>query len=161
MRVLLKKNVEFMPVSADDDVLFHALLDAYYREGEDAETPPAEIDGFIQYLFDLCLQGQVRGSIAVAHEPVGFVLWNIDKPDSPFSNIPGYGTILEIGVEAKYRKAGIGRMLVSHAEEELRKAGVPALYVCAYGPAESFWLGCGYLDAGRIARNGLKILEKR
>ncbi len=34
-------------------------------------------------------------------------------------------------------------------------------YVCAYGPAESFfWKKCSYRDTGEIASNGLKIFEK-
>ena len=136
--------------------LFHKLMEAYYREGEDAETPQEEIDGFISFLYDLCLQGRIHGCVAWDGEPVGFALWNVDSPEGVFCQKPGFGTILEIGVSKGFRGNGFGSKLVKFA---LSQMTVSEYYVCAYGPAEAFWKKCGFHDSGSIAENGLKIYE--
>ena len=137
--------------------IFHDLLNDYYRDGEDAATPQEEIDEFIQYLFDMCRTGCISGCIAYDPLPVGFVLWNIDSAGGVFSRKPGLGTILEIGVTKTNRGMGTGRKLVSYAESRM---GAQSCYVCAYGPAETFWGKCGYVFAGERAENGLKIMVK-
>lgn len=141
--------------------IFHDLLVSYYREGEDADTPQAELDAFVEYLFRLCRQGEIEGCILAEQEKAaGFVLWYRDTPGSAFSHLPGYGTILEIGVQPASRGKGLGVELARFAEDRLRAAGADRFYVCAYGPAERFWLKMGYTDSGRLAENGLKLFEK-
>lgn len=149
--------MKYIPIDETEYALFHELLNAYYRDGEDADTPQTEIDGFIQLLFDLCTRERISGCIAWEDAPMGFVLWNIDTPDGVFSNKPGYGTILEIGVSQAYRGRGIGGQLAAYAESQM---AVEEYYVCAYGPAERFWQKCGYHDSGEIAENGLKLFVK-
>ena len=149
--------MQYIPIGAKDFPVFHRLLSAYYREGEDADTPQEQLDGFIRYLFDLCVSGRIRGIIVYDPEPAGFVLWNIDSRDGVFSNKPGYGTILEIGVKESVRGSAVGRRLVSYAESQM---GTRRYYVCAYGPAEHFWKKCGYFDSGELAQNGLKLMVK-
>ncbi len=139
---------------------FFGLLTAYYREGEDADTQQAELNDFIGYLFGLCTDGAISGCIAHTDRPAGFVIWNIDTQDSPFSNWPDRGTILEIGVTPEYRQNGMGSKLVRHAESEMQKAGITSFYVCAYGPAVEFWKRCGYEKTDRIAENDLPIYAK-
>lgn len=139
---------------------FGKLLTAYYREGEDADTQQAELDDFIDYLFGMCTDGTISGCIAYYDIPVGFVLWNIDTENSPFSNWPGRGTILEIGVTPECRKTGLGRTLAAHAEAEMRNSGIDSFYVCAYGPAVTFWEKVGYKKTDRIAENDLPIYAK-
>ena len=136
---------------------FHTLLNAYYREGEDADTPQSEVDGFIDCLFRLCLEGRISGCIAYEEKATGFALWQMDSEDAVFSNKPGYGTILEIGVVPSRRGSGLGKQLADYAESRM---GADRYYVCAYGPAEKFWADCGYTDSGEIANNGLKIMVK-
>lgn len=147
--------MEFRPVS--DYGIFRELLTAYYREGEDADTPQEQLDGFIRVMFDLVESNVIFGAVAWKEVPVGFVLWGMDGEDFPFSNKPGYGTILEIGVESRFRAMGYGRQLVEYAENRLGEVGK---YVCAYGPAEDFWKKCGYRESGEKAQNGLKLLVK-
>ena len=135
--------------------LFHQMLSAYYRDGDDAETVQSEIDGFVELLYNLCQEDKIMGSFAYDHDiPIGFVLYNLDTPNGAFNQKPGYGTILEIGVSYEFRGRGYGQWLVNHARHQL--TGVD-FYVCAYGPAEYFWEKCGFHDSGEIAENGLKI----
>jgi len=150
----------FKAIAEPDRDIFIQLMTYYYRDGEDANTAQAELDDFISYLFGMCNDGVIHGCIAIAEKPAGFVLWNIDTFDSPFSNWPGRGTILEIGVAPEFRLSGLGSRLVSHAESEMQRAGTYSFYVCAYGPAVEFWKKCGYLKTDMIAGNDLPIYAK-
>ncbi len=149
--------MKILPITQDRYNLFCSLLTEYYREGEDAQTPAEELNAFIGLLFDLCQKNVISGGIAYADSAVGFVLWGVDTEDFPFSNKPGYGTILEIGTIPSMRGIGLGRQLVDYAEKAM---ACEKYYVCAYGPAEKFWQKCQYRETGKIAENGLKILEK-
>lgn len=149
--------MKILPVTQESFDVFHSLLTAYYRDGEDAQTPQEELDAFIGLLFDLCQSNTICGGIAYEKNTIGFVLWGIDTADFPFSNKPGYGTILEIGVIPSMRGTGLGKRLAEYAE---RAMACEKYYVCAYGPAEKFWRKCGYQHLGEIGKNGLKILEK-
>jgi ribosomal protein S18 acetylase RimI-like enzyme len=62
-----------------------------------------------------------------------------DTAESSFSQIPGFGTILEIGLCKTHRNRGIGKDMVAHAERHMTAGGVDGLYVSAYGPAQGFW----------------------
>lgn len=140
---------------------FHALLVPYYREGEDKDTPQEQVDGFIQMLFDLVQQGKINCRLLVRDEAkIGFVLWAIDTEDFDFSELPGMGTILEIGIEKPARRAGVGTQMVQYVEEQLRQSGIRQCYVSAYGPAQDFWKHCGYQFQGANASNGLPIMVK-
>lgn len=152
--------MKYNSINEENYDVFYKLMDAYYKDGEDAETPQSEIDDFINYLYNLCVANKISGCIFEEDEPLGFVLWNKDIKDGLFSNLPGFGTILEIGVSRSYQKNGLGSKMVKYAEEEMRKTGLKSLYVCAYGPAEEFWKKCGYKDDGKIAENRLKIFVK-
>ena len=136
---------------------FHSLLEPYYRDGEDANTPQEELDGFIRYLYSLVEDNTISGAVAWLDRPVGFVLWALDTEELPFSNMPGAGTILEIGIVPEFRGKGYGKLLAEYAESQL---SCEKHYVCAYGPAESFWKKQGYVDSGMLATNGLKIFVK-
>ena len=145
----------FQPIT--DYALFHSLLTVYYREGEDVDTPQEQLDGFVGYLYDLLKKKTISGAFAWDEKPVGFVLWALDSEELPFSNKPGCGTILEIGVVSGCRGKGYGKALAEFAESSMEDT---AKYVCAYGPAEAFWEKCGYRESGETAQNGLKIFVK-
>ena len=104
-----------VPVTKEQFPVFHRLLTDYYRDGEDAQTPQEELDGFIEMLFELCTEGAVSGCIAYEKDALGFVIYGLDTKDFPFSNKPGCGTILEIGVVPSARGSGLGRMLAKYA----------------------------------------------
>ena len=148
--------MKYLPIT--DYETFHSLMEPYYRDGADAETPQEELDSFIRYLYSLVQDGTISGCVAYDREPVGICLWWIDVPELPFSNKPGWGTILEMGLIPAYRGKGAGREMAEYA---LTRMDVSDFYVCAYGPAEGFWKKCGYEDRGEVASNGLKLLVQR
>lgn len=141
--------------------LFHQLLEDYYRDGEDADTPQSELDDFIQMLFGMILEHKIEGCFAKnGGIPIGFVLWALDTEALPFSEIIGAGTILEIGVIPAYRSSGFGYQIVLYAEKQIISRGVSLCYVSAYGPAQEFWAKCGYVFNDSTASNGLPIMIK-
>ena len=153
--------MEYAGIRETDFPAFHELLNEYYREGEDENTAQEEIDAFIQLLFDQLTRRAIEGCFAKeGTELAGFALWAVDTEDFAFSEMPGYATILEISLRKPWRGAGRGKELASHAEAQLMQKAVEACYVSAYGPAKSFWEGCGYQACGKEAGNGLPILVK-
>ena len=151
----------FEPITKENHVSFEALMIAYYQEGEDADTPIETIKDFIDSLYQMIGSGSIDGAM-VKHDGQyeGFCLWMKDDAHSDFSEIPGYGTILEIGVSPESRKKGMGIELVQYAEAQMKKAGAEHFYVSAYEPAESFWERCGYEKTERVAQNGLPVFVK-
>ena len=150
----------FEPITKENHASLEALMIEYYREGEDADTPIETIKGFIDSLYQMI--GRSIDGAMVKHDGQyeGFCLWMKDDSQSNFSEIPGYGTILEIGVRPQFRKKGLGREIVRYAEMQMRETGVESFYVSAYGPAEAFWESCGYQKTERMAENGLPIFVK-
>ena len=165
--------MDYIEICENDYSAFHELANAYYREGEDADTPQEEIDIFIRFLFEKVINHEINGYIAKDKNAyVGFALWGVDTEDFEFSEIPGFGTILEIGFIPSYRSKGNGKELVSYIEGRFRcgqelsdesrfcKKNVNNCYVSAYGPAQKFWSCCGYFENGKVASNGLPIMVK-
>lgn len=55
--------MEYIEICEENYSAFHELANAYYREGEDANTPQAEIDIFIRVLFDKVVNHEIYGYI--------------------------------------------------------------------------------------------------
>lgn len=153
--------MDFLEIQQDDYATFHQLLNAYYREGEDENTPQEEINSFIRFMFQKIINKEISGCFAKDKNTfIGFSLWAIDTKDFAFSELPGYGTILEIGLIPSYRASGFGKEFVCFIEACLYNKNVKQCYVSAYGPAQKFWELCGYIKNGLIANNGLPIMVK-
>lgn len=99
--------IDFNEITRNNYDSFVELLVEYYRDGEDSETDLDTIKGFIDQLFDLVERGKIAGRIVNrGDEFVGMCLWMNDTTEKDFSEMPGYGTILEIGVRKGYREGG-------------------------------------------------------
>lgn len=154
-------TIDYRELRRDDYPVFREMLTAYYREGEDADTEQEVLDAFISDLFSMAIERKIDGCfICLEGEAVGFALWTIDTPDGAFSEIPGYGTILEIGIEPRFRGKGYGSLAVEHAERQMRLAGAEHFYVSVYPLADKFWTRCGYAKTENTASNGLFIYKK-
>ena len=153
--------MEYSEICEWDYDVFHELANGYYREGEDENTAQDEIDAFIRCLFDKVIRKEIRGCFVTdSRRCIGFALWAVDTEDFAFSELPGCGTILEIGITPPHRASGHGRKLVAHIESCLRREQIDRCYVSAYGPAQKFWAACGYEKNGRTAKNGLPLMVK-
>ena len=153
--------MEYVQIGERDYNEFHKLADAYYREGEDEHTPQETIDAFVRMMFDKVISREICGCfVKDEHMYMGFALWTVDTEDFAFSEMPGLGTILEIGLLPSCRALGLGKELVAHVENSLRESGMERCYVSAYGPAQKFWASCGYALSGKTASNGLPLMLK-
>lgn len=153
--------MEYVKIGAQDYGEFHALVNSYYREGEDESTPQGVIDSFIRVLFDKVIRHEIFGCFVKEElKAIGFALWAVDTQDFEYSEMPGWGTILEIGLMPSYRDCGLGKKLVAYIENNLRQNHITQCYVSAYGPAQKFWASCGYAENGAKAGNGLPIMIK-
>ena len=153
--------MEYIEICGDDYDVFHELAEAYYREGEDENTPQEIMDSFVRLMFDKVIHNEIYGCFAKdGHKYIGFALWAVDSESFEFSEMLGLGTILEIGLTPSYRSRGLGEKLVMHVENNLQKKEITQCYVSAYGPAQKFWTSCGYTENGAKASNGLPIMIK-
>lgn len=153
--------MEFTEINVNDFSVFHQLLNDYYREGEDEGTEQEVIDSFIKLLFDKVVSREIDGCfIKENDEELGFALWAVDREGFEFSEMPGYGTVLEIGIVKQYRNHGYGVKLESYIENKLLEIGITDCYVSAYGSAQEFWTRCGFADSEKTADNGLPIMIK-
>jgi len=92
--------------------------------------------------------------------PIGFVMYQVDHPESDWCEKEGFGFIREMYIRKDQRKHGYGKILANHAENELKKLLVPHIYLTSDDAIE-FWLSVGYVDTGEISKfNGGKILIK-
>lgn len=153
--------MEYVTIGANDYSEFHELANSYYREGEDENTSQEVIDSFVRMMFDKVVNNEIFGSFVKEEQKyIGFALWAIDTEDFAFCQMPGFGTILEIGLIPSYRSSGLGKNLVAYIENCLQKNKIAQCYVSAYGPAHKFWASCGYAENGKVASNGLPIMVK-
>ena len=153
--------MDYIEIFEDDYSTFHELANAYYRDGEDADTSQEIIDSFIRLMFDKVINKEIYGCfVKDENKYIGFALWAVDTEDFAFSEMPGFGTILEIGLIPSYRSSGLGKNLVAFVENSLQSSNIVQCYVSAYGPAQKFWVSCGYVENGAKASNGLPIMIK-
>lgn len=156
------QDMDFAEIREEDRGVFHELAQAYYREGEDADTPPEVLEPFVGMMFDKVMCREISGCFVKDKDRyIGFALWAVDSEDFAFRTIPGFGTILEIGLIPACRSLGLGRELAEHIEDCLRGCEMTQCYVSAYGPAQGFWKSCGYRANGQKASSGLPIMVKR
>jgi hypothetical protein len=52
--------MEYLTIREQDYHEFHRLANAYYREGEDENTPQEVIDSFIRLMFDKVMRRKYR-----------------------------------------------------------------------------------------------------
>ncbi|MCL2342821.1 MAG: GNAT family N-acetyltransferase [Firmicutes bacterium] len=93
-------------------------------------------------------------------EAQGFILYQIDSPESDWCIKEGYGFIRELYVAADFRRSGHGKALAVHAETRLRQRGVPGIYLTT-DEAMEFWAKMGYRDSGEVcSENDGRIFVK-
>ncbi|MCL2619352.1 MAG: GNAT family N-acetyltransferase [Defluviitaleaceae bacterium] len=91
---------------------------------------------------------------------IGFIMYQVDSPESNWCEKEGYGFIREMYIRKDHRKQGYGKVLVAHAENELKKLSVPYIYLTSSN--DDFWLGVGYVETGEVCeKNSLGILIKQ
>jgi len=100
--------------------------------------------------------------MCIDDSPIGFIMYQIDSPKSDWCQKEGYGCIREMYIRKDYRKQGYGKILVAHAENEIKKLAAQHIYLTADDDnAIAFWQCIGYFDTGEICEaNNSNILIK-
>ncbi|MDF2868688.1 MAG: Acetyltransferase domain [Anaerocolumna sp.] len=155
-------NMAYKKIDETNKHIFHKLMLDYYREGCDENTPQNILDDFIISLYNNIVTKSMYGRlIELDKKIIGFVIWMIDVDGNDYSEMPGYGTIAEIGIKAEYRNQGIGKKIVLFAEKKMMEMGVKGFYVTVYEPATKFWSNCGYTNTHNKGNNNLEIYSKK
>ena len=136
------------------------LMTAYMTE-LDCGIPEDIIRGKLSDRIDrMCEDGIIRVDLAIDDDtPIGFSVYQIDKPESDWCKRPDWGFIREYYIAPPYRKQGAGRTLAAHTEDQLRKMGAQNLYLTSTA-AVPFWQRCGWHLTAALCSNGQYILEK-
>ncbi len=139
------------------------LLTAYFPE-VNADIPQYIIETKLIELIESQAEANLL-NIAMAFEreiPVGFSIFQIDRPESDWCKREGWGFIREFYVVPEYRRQRFGTELAYYSVKCLKEMDAYGLYLTCdtSSRAEAFWLSCGWVKTGSTASNHLLILEK-
>lgn len=143
--------MEIRKYAESDCNAFRDMFSAYFLKDLKIDITAGELENIcadiirqagvgLQFL-DLLIQNGV---------PKGFIIYQIDSPKSDWCEKEGYGFIREVYVEPEIRKQGLGRSLVSHAEEKLYELMVPHIYLTS-DESGDFWQAMGYCESGEAS----------
>lgn len=139
---------------------FADLLTDYFM-GLGGNDIPEEIirEKLLDHILGYCEKDIIRVAVAV-HDgtPVGFSIYQIDRPESDWCKREGWGFIREFYIAPACRKLGFGTALAEFTVRELEKMGAEGIYLTS-DDAIPFWESCGFRDTGEKCSNGLNILE--
>ncbi len=152
------------PLTPERTADFAALFLPYFLEitQNDPEPLPTPVitDRLLPFVLGQWEKEIIRIDLCLAEDaPAGFVLYQIDAPESDWCKRPGWGFIREFYIVPQQRRKGCGRALVAHAVDALREAGAKRLYLTS-DSAAAFWMRCGFTDEGAAA-DGTHTLSMR
>ena len=127
---------------------FIQMFTTYFIDDLKHDLPPAIIENRIcDFILGQLEKGIVRLDLALlSGRPVGFVLYQIDTPQSDWCKRENWGFIRELYIEKAYRMTGYGKRLAAHAERRLCKMGAKEIYLMPDENARDFWRACGYTE---------------
>ena len=161
--------MEFIKLNMQDETMLMALLPLYQiYEAEISEEelgdifPSDEFDENFEY-FKEYFKGKTTYICVIDGVYKGFVSFHLDCEEMPgyADGYQGWGHMSEIYVDKQLRKHGLGKMMVSKAEEELKKHDIKGIYLTDIANNGHFWGLLNYIDTGKIEPNeGGRIYEK-
>lgn len=146
-------SLTILNMTAENQPALHDLMLDYYRAA-DSESGDMVLDAYVETLLDL-VNAQVLDCRLADQDgaALGFAIFTKDRKGTDFTEMPGYGTIMELYVLPEYQRRGIGTQLAQEAEKLLREQDVKGFYICAYEAANGFWEKLGYKDSGEVGTN--------
>lgn len=144
------KKLTFELLNDDNKEAFFALL-------EECDVAQERI----RELYALTMADKVRARLCrLGAKPIGFITYMRDVEDAPFSQLPGHGTILNVGLTEAMRGQALSDKLIAYAEDDLRLSRVDGLYVTATKELIPFWQKHGYEKTNRLSTDYLPLLVK-
>ena len=149
------------PYTDCDHDAFAAMFSVCFLQDYGMPLSPEQVTQVCGKIETAARAGVVSIDLAMSGpDAVGFVIYQIDAPQSDWCERPGWGLIREMFVAPNWRKQGWGRRLASHAEQALELRGATNIYLTTDDALE-FWLSLGYTNTNQICqRNEGLILTK-
>jgi len=159
--MIKQSNMEIRKFTDSDFDAFAQMVGVYFIE-DLKETlynnPPIEMcKAMIQSVKDGITYLDL---LHLDNTPIAFIMYQVDSLKSNWCEKEGYGFIREMYIRKDHRKQGYGKILVAHAEKELKKLSVPHIYLTSSN--DPFWLSVGYANTGEVCKkNNNNILIKQ
>lgn len=158
---MILENFQIRPFSSNDMCDFKEMFCTYFKNDLKLEIADKDVESVCIEIADSIISGIISLDILrVDEKSVGFVCYQIDKPNSDWCERDGWGFIREIYTNCCLRRKGLGAKLVAHAEKILYSIGVEHIYLTS-DEADEFWNSCGYKKTGKVSNiNQSTIFEK-
>lgn len=160
-----KMDYKIKKLEKEDYEEFADMFVDYFINETGANDDPDKLKvGLVRMIFRQVEHKIVYVDVAKADKICGFILYQIDKPESDWNERPGWGLIREFFVAKEHRNKGVGAMLLANAEKKLKLRGVKNIYLTSSeeDSVKQFYLNKGYLtDNIKCESNNGEIYEKR
>lgn len=158
---MTSERVEIRPFCSPDMSDFKEMFRTYFRTDLKIEIADHEVESICLEIADSMNSGITSFDILLVDEKyIGFVIYQIDQPDSDWCEREGWGFIREFYINCSMRRKGLGAKLAAHAEKVLYGKGAEHIYLTS-DEAGEFWSFCGYKNSGKVsAINHVSIYEK-
>lgn len=151
-------------LTKDDYEEFADMFVYYFINETGADDSPDKLkEGLVKMIFRQLEHKIVYVDVAKTDKICGFIIYQVDKPESDWNERPGWGLIREFYVAKEHRNKGIGTMLLTNAEKKLKRRGVKNIYLTSSeeDSVKQFYLGNNYsTDNIRCESNNGEIYEK-
>lgn len=137
------KNIEIKPFEDFEFKFFVNMFYSYFLNELNLELQYLQIEEVCLNIVETVKKGVVfLDLLKIENEPKGFIIYQIDSPESDWCQKEGFGFIREVFVERELRGQGLGRFIVTHVENVLRNKNVNIIYLTSDNG--TFWSKCGY-----------------
>ncbi|SHO54019.1 GNAT family N-acetyltransferase [Anaerocolumna xylanovorans] len=155
------ENIEIRSFNNGYMQYFIKMFTKYFRNDFKIEITEKEICKACTEIGEFSISGtSTLDLLFLNEEPVGFIFFQIDTPQSNWCEREGWGFIREIYIDPVFRKSGLGARLISHAEKNLYSNGVRNIYLTS-DSNETFWDSLGYKKTDEVSTiNHDPIYEK-
>lgn len=138
------KTEEIGAIKESDYESFVNMFNSYFLDDFKIEVEYSKIQEICLGIMESTKQQVVYLDLMkINNKPIGFIIYQIDSPESDWCQKDGFGFIKEIYIAKGLRNQGLGKLLVAHAEQSLKGKNVEQIYLTS-DDSGLFWNQCGY-----------------
>ncbi len=144
------KIEEIRAIKESDYKSFINMFNSYFLDDFKIEVEHAKIEEIcLDIMESVKKQVVFLDLMKINNKPIGFIMYQIDSPESDWCQKDGFGFIREVYIDKGLRNQGLGKLLVAHAEQSLKDKNVEQIYLTS-DDSGLFWNQCGYKITDRI-----------
>ena len=138
------ESIEIKPYIDTDGESFINMFNSYFQCDLGIELTKSKMEEICSEIVD-SVKNQIvyLDLIKVNNKSTGFIIYQIDSPTSDWCQFEGDGFIREMYITKERRNRGLGKLLVTHAEQSLGNRDIEQVYLTSDDSGE-FWIKCGY-----------------